>query len=161
KSVKFSKVCQVCQPMFADRKARRAIMVRLAIKLCIVIGLGLVASSAARAQLLLSAESSKVWPDQSSLTTLPMLEPVNNPADTPDTGKSPDAGKAADADKAPDKLGALDQKLDALTKNLTITTGDPDIKVVFGGVITTDAIYSSAREVAPGTPFFLTAGPTP
>jgi hypothetical protein len=58
-----------------------------------------------------------------------------------------------------DKLAALDKKIDAVAKNLTITTGDPDFKVVFGGVITTDFIYSSRREVAPGTPFFLVPGP--
>jgi hypothetical protein len=61
--------------------------------------------------------------------------------------------------KEPDKLEALDKKLDALSKNLTITTADPSIKVVFGGVIDTELLYSSRREVAPGTPFFLTPGP--
>jgi hypothetical protein len=70
-----------------------------------------------------------------------------------------DAPSPAPPAQEPDKLAALDQKLDALSKNLTITTGDPDIKVVFGGVITADFIYSNAREVAPGIPFFLSSGP--
>jgi hypothetical protein len=63
--------------------------------------------------------------------------------------------------KEQDKLTAFEQKLDALSKNLTITTADPNIKVVFGGVIDLDLLYSSKREVAPGTPFFLTSGPPP
>jgi hypothetical protein len=61
--------------------------------------------------------------------------------------------------KEPDKLTALEQKLEALSKNLTITTADPNIKVVFGGEIVADFLYSTRRLVAPGTPFFLTPGP--
>jgi hypothetical protein len=60
-----------------------------------------------------------------------------------------------------DKLATLEQALDALTKNLTITTGDPSVKVVLGGAIIADFLFSSARPVAPGTPFFLTSGPLP
>src|SRR5262245_9240549 len=63
--------------------------------------------------------------------------------------------------KEPDKLTGLEQKLEALSKNLTITTGDPEIKVVFGGAIIADFLFNSRRPVAPGTPFFLTAGPLP
>ena len=69
------------------------------------------------------------------------------------------ATEPAPTAKEPDKLTALEQKLEALSKNLTITTADPNIKVVFGGVIDLDLLYSSRREVAPGTPFFLTPGP--
>jgi hypothetical protein len=61
--------------------------------------------------------------------------------------------------KEPDKQSALEQKLEALSKNLTITTADSNIKVVIGGVIDLDLLYSNRREVAPGTPFFLTPGP--
>jgi hypothetical protein len=83
-----------------------------------------------------------------TLPTLPTL-PGEGAAASPTTGNEPD------------KLSVFDQKLDTLSKNLTITTGDPDIKVVFGGAITTDFIYSRAREVAPGIPFFLTPAPPP
>src|SRR5690348_15090748 len=40
--------------------------------------------------------------------------------------------------KEPDKLAALEQKLDALSKNLTVTTADPNIKIVVGGAIIAD-----------------------
>jgi hypothetical protein len=63
--------------------------------------------------------------------------------------------------KEPDKLTALEQKLDALSKNVTITAADPNIKVVFGGAIIADFLYNSRRPVALGTPFFLTSGPPP
>jgi hypothetical protein len=74
------------------------------------------------------------------------------------TDQAKETAAPAPASKEPGKLAALDQKLDALSKNLTITTGDPNFKVVFGGAITTDFLHSSARRVAPGTPFFLTFG---
>jgi len=61
--------------------------------------------------------------------------------------------------KAPDKLTAIEQSLEALSKNLTITTADPNFKIVFGGEIVAELLYSTRREVAPGTPFFLTPGP--
>jgi hypothetical protein len=57
------------------------------------------------------------------------------------------------------KLAALDKTVTELSKKLTVVTADENFKIVLGGVITTDFIYSSAREVAPGTPFFLTSGP--
>jgi hypothetical protein len=75
------------------------------------------------------------------------------------TDQAEEPAAPAPASKEPDKLAALDQKLDALSKNLTVTTADPSIKMVLGGAITTDYLYSSRREVAPGTPFFLTPGP--
>jgi hypothetical protein len=77
------------------------------------------------------------------------------------TDQAKDTAALAPASKEPDKLAALDQKLDALSKNLTITTGDPNIKVIFGGAIIADFLFNSARPVAPGTPFFLTPGPLP
>ena len=63
--------------------------------------------------------------------------------------------------KPQDKLATIDQTLDTISKNLTITTADPNIKMVLGGTIDLDFIFSAAREVAPGTPFFLTSGPAP
>jgi hypothetical protein len=85
---------------------------------------------------------------------------LDNPPSFPDaTARNFPTDQAQETAAPPDKLAALDQKLDALSKNLTITTGDPDFKVVLGGAITADFLYSSARQVAPGTPFFLTSGP--
>jgi hypothetical protein len=77
------------------------------------------------------------------------------------TDQAEEPATPAPASKEPDKLAALDQKVDALSKNLTITTGDPNNKVVFGGAIIADFLFNSRRPVAPGTPFFLTAGPLP
>src|SRR5262245_60376030 len=51
----------------------------------------------------------------------------------PDQGNGPSETDAAVAQ--PDKLAALDQKLDALSKNLTVITADPSIKIVLGGAI--------------------------
>jgi hypothetical protein len=36
-----------------------------------------------------------------------------------------------------------------------------DVKLLLGGTVTADFLFSSARPVAPGTPFFLTPGPLP
>ena len=83
------------------------------------------------------------------------------PFQTQDAANPAASGKDSAAGKEQDKLTALDQKLDALTKNLTITTADPNIKVVFGGAIIADFLFNSRRPVAPGTPFFLTSGPPP
>jgi hypothetical protein len=74
----------------------------------------------------------------------------------PDQAKDP---VPASPPKDVDKLAVLDQKLDAIAKNLTVVTADPSIKVVVGGAIIADFLYSSRRPVAPGTPFFLTQGP--
>ncbi|HMF16679.1 MAG TPA: hypothetical protein VKE98_05695 [Gemmataceae bacterium] len=62
-------------------------------------------------------------------------------------------------EQPPDKMSLLEQKLDAISKNLTVTTADPSIKLVLGGAVIADFIYNSARPVSPGTPFFLTPGP--
>jgi hypothetical protein len=58
-----------------------------------------------------------------------------------------------------EKLAVLDTTVTELSKHLTVVSADENFKFVLGGVITTDFIYSSKREVAPGTPFFLTPGP--
>jgi hypothetical protein len=72
------------------------------------------------------------------------------------------AGAEPEAPKTiPDKLAVLDQRLDAISKSLTVTTADPNIKLVLGGAVIADFLYSRARPVAPGTPFFLTPGPPP
>jgi hypothetical protein len=60
-----------------------------------------------------------------------------------------------------EKLAALDNAVTELSRHLTVVSADESFKLALGGVITTDFIYSSARQVAPGTPFFLTSGPVP
>src|SRR5262245_13969382 len=45
---------------------------------------------------------------------------------------------------AADKLTAIGQKLEELGKNLTVTTADPEVKIVFGGAIIADFLYNSA-----------------
>jgi hypothetical protein len=63
------------------------------------------------------------------------------------------------APKYGETLKRLNESVETLSKNLTITTADPNFKIVLGGAITTNFLYSSARPVAPGTPFFLAPGP--
>jgi hypothetical protein len=125
------------------------------------------------------ASSLKIWPvviilvipalacAQTGLPGAPASS-LDNPPSLPDatastllTDQAKETAAPAPASKEPDKLAALDQKLDALSKNLTITTGDPNFKVIFGGAIIADFLFNSARPVAPGTPFFLTPGPLP
>ncbi len=76
------------------------------------------------------------------------------PAPTP-------AAPQATPDGEADKLTAIGQALEALGKNLTVVTGDPDVKIILGGAIIADFLYNSARPVAPGTPFFLAPPPAP
>jgi hypothetical protein len=90
-------------------------------------------------------------------TTPPPLADVSAGTLLPQQAK--DLAQPDAAAKEPDKLAALEKTLDTLSKSLTITTGDPGIKIVVGGVITTDYIYSTARQVGPGIPFFLTPRP--
>src|SRR5262245_18241131 len=71
----------------------------------------------------------------------------------------PAALQEAQQAQPPDKMSVLEQKLDAISKNLTVTTADPSIKLVLGGAVIADFLYNSARPVAPGTPFFLTPAP--
>jgi hypothetical protein len=71
-----------------------------------------------------------------------------------DSQAKPEAG-------AQEKLAALDKAVTEISKNLTVVSADENFKLALGGVITTDFIYSRARQVAPGTPFFLTSGPVP
>jgi hypothetical protein len=78
---------------------------------------------------------------------------------TPVTDSAQNTAQPTDTAKAPDKFAVLDQKIDAVSKNLTVVTGDPSIKMVLGGAIISDFLFSSARPVAPGTPFFLTPAP--
>jgi hypothetical protein len=109
----------------------------------------LTCTSIARAQsgaLLQPSETPTNAPWATSVRPVSFLQP--RPAEDSD----PSAAKT-------DRLAVLDQKLDVISKNLTVVTGDPSIKIVLGGAIIADFLYSGARPVAPGTPFFLTPGP--
>jgi hypothetical protein len=78
--------------------------------------------------------------------------PVQTTSPTPTPSASPECPPAAPADP----LTALEQKVEALSKNLTAVTGDEQIKLVLGGIINADFYYNHARPVGPGIPFFLT-----
>jgi hypothetical protein len=61
----------------------------------------------------------------------------------------------AAAPKAPPTLEELGKSVDAVSKNLTVTTGDGDYKLILGGAVIADVLFNQKRPVAPGTPFFL------
>jgi hypothetical protein len=97
----------------------------------------------------------------SPITLGPTANVIDSPTD-PAKDRTTTGATAQEPDKKEaDKLTALDQKLDAITNNLTVTTADPQIKVVIGGAVIADFLFNSARPVAPGTPFFLAFGPPP
>jgi hypothetical protein len=62
----------------------------------------------------------------------------------------------ADQAKAAPTLESLATTVEALGKNLTVVTGDEQIKLILGGAINADFYYNHARPIAPGIPFFLT-----
>src|SRR5262245_57090264 len=64
------------------------------------------------------------------------------------------------APKTPPTLEELAKQVEALGKNLTVTTGDGDFKLVLGGAVVADFLYSTHSPVAPGIPFFLVPGST-
>jgi hypothetical protein len=92
-----------------------------------------------------------------SLPDAPALEPAPAapPSDAASAAGAPTTGELAE------KLATMGKSLEALSKNLTITTGDPNLKMVVGGVIVGDFLFNTARPVAPGTPFFLAPAPFP
>ncbi len=58
-------------------------------------------------------------------------------------------------------LQELQKSVEALSKRLNVITATEDVRVIFGGQVTADFLFNSARPFAPGTPFFLTpASPT-
>ncbi|HKB03699.1 MAG TPA: hypothetical protein VKD90_15855 [Gemmataceae bacterium] len=59
------------------------------------------------------------------------------------------------AEAKPPTLEELAKKVEVLGKNLTVTTGDGDFKLVLGGAVVADFLYSTRSPFAPGTPFFL------
>jgi hypothetical protein len=80
------------------------------------------------------------------------------PADGPSKDARPEAKPDAKPEAKPPTLEELGKTVEALGKNLTVTTGDGDFKLVLGGAVTVDFIESQKRAVAAGTPFFLDAG---
>jgi len=68
---------------------------------------------------------------------------------------APSATVAPATPKAPPTLEELAKQVEALGKNLTVTTGDGDFKLVLGGAVVADFLYSTRSPFAPGTPFFL------
>lgn len=82
------------------------------------------------------------------------------PAAPPASGQPPVTGQppAADPAKTAETLEKLTKSVETLGKNLTVVTGDEQVKLVLGGAITADFYYHTARPIAPGIPFFLTPG---
>ncbi len=64
--------------------------------------------------------------------------------------------KEAKAGKVEESLKKLQEGLETIQKSLRITTKDENFKVIVGGAIVGDFLFSTGRPVAPGTPFFLT-----
>ena len=58
--------------------------------------------------------------------------------------------------KTAEAIEKLSGAVEKISKNLTVVTGDEEIKLVVGGVISADFFWNHARPVAPGIPFFLT-----
>jgi hypothetical protein len=83
------------------------------------------------------------------------------PEAVPPTTLPAPAGPSADpmAEAKPPTLDELARKVEALSKNLTVTTGDGDFKLVLGGAVVADFLESTRTPVAPGTPFFLPPAP--
>jgi hypothetical protein len=113
------------------------------------------------------AVSSATSPDPSSEVgqqLAPPPFPGANPwlASTPwpaDSGQVGQDGRAKNESGGQEQLAVLEKTITELSKHLTVVSADEEYKLALGGVITTDFIYSRAREVAPGVPFFLTPGP--
>src|SRR5262249_46584638 len=94
----------------------------------------------------------------------PVIPPVTPPATTPPTPepeKDQAAIAAAKEKELGEKLGAIGKAIEGISQNLTVVTGDSNIKVLFGGTLVGDFLFNTARPIAPGTPFFLTPRPAP
>src|SRR5262245_25051869 len=97
---------------------------------------------------LADAQTAVLLPPTSSPPSPP--PPMNVVTGTLSQGQDKELAQRDPPAASPDKLGELDQKLDAISKAITITTADPNIKVVFGGAIIADFLWSRARPEAPG-----------
>ncbi len=80
----------------------------------------------------------------------PFGDPMTGGMATPQAMATPQSNASA--------LQELSETVESLSKRLTITTGDENFQVLFGGSIVADFVFSNARPVAPGTPFLLTPG---
>src|SRR5262245_48024752 len=115
---------------------------------------GAAGSAAGQVAVLPAVSPDDTWsPAGHKVAEPPSPGPGDRPATLPAPGTKSPAPVPAEVRKP--TLEELDKKLEALSKNLTVTTGDGDFKLVLGGAITADFLYSTERPVAPGTPFFL------
>jgi hypothetical protein len=85
--------------------------------------------------------------------TAPETPPTQPAAPTEAEKAAAEKAAAAKAGEAIEKLSAAVEKI---SKNLTVVTGDEEMKLVLGGVISADFFYNHARPVSAGIPFFLT-----
>jgi hypothetical protein len=85
-------------------------------------------------------------------STVTAMSPVGPGSAPPPTAAAPAAPKA------PPTLEVLAKQVETLGKNLTVTTGDGDFKLILGGAVVGDFLYSTRSPFAPGTPFFLFPG---
>src|SRR5215831_10876436 len=92
---------------------------------------------------------------ESPVTAPGGLSPPSQEPATPTPAKDQQPAAPAETPKTAETLEKLTKTVDALSKNLTVTTADEQIKVVFGGLISADFYFNQARPVAPGIPFFL------
>jgi hypothetical protein len=86
----------------------------------------------------------------------PPAPPAPGDAVPPVPGPAAPPAPPAEPAKTAETLEKLTKTVEALGKNLTVTTADEKIKLVIGGSLTADAYFNRARPVAPGIPFFLT-----
>jgi len=89
-----------------------------------------------------------------------------SPKSTPATGPAPAPATKPPATKSePPPLPApvptecattvQGKPIDVVGQHITVTTGDGDFKLILGGAVVADFLYSTHAPVAPGTPFFL------
>jgi hypothetical protein len=74
------------------------------------------------------------------------------------SGQDGTASQAKQEASALEKLAVLDRTVSEIASKLSVVSADENFKFALGGVIDTDFIYSNARTVAPGIPFFLAPG---
>jgi len=80
----------------------------------------------------------------------------SSPTKPPAAAAVPPSTEPVDAAKVASTLQDLAKSVETIGKNLTVVTGDENIKMVLGGFISADFYYNHARPLSPGIPFFLT-----
>jgi hypothetical protein len=125
-----------------------------------IIALAVVGTAAGQGPTLPPEPATEEWSPAGHKVAEPQSPaPSALPATLPAPGVESTATGPAPAEAKPPTLEELGKKLEALSKNLTVTTGDEQFKLVLGGAVVADFLYSTRTPVAPGTPFFL--GPAP